>query len=111
MLQIDKLTKALVDSQKRLAAASAAAAVPQQQHVNKTADSVRADAAGEKGSSSSPEVAEMRLQLAAAEVSISQLRTQLADLKKESRAAASTTWKSSAEVAHMLEEQADRCVP
>ncbi len=111
MLQIDKLTKALVDSQKRLATASAAAAVPQQRHVfNKTADSVRADAAGEKGSSSS-EVAEMRLQLAAAEISISHLRTQLADSKKESRAAASTTWKSSADVTHMLEEQADRCVP
>jgi hypothetical protein len=109
MQQIEKLTNALIDSQKRLAKASAAAAASQRRRGDKTAESEHSDADGENGSSTLPDAAELRLQLSAAEASISQLRSQLADLKNETRAA-STAWKSSAEVEQLLEEQADRCV-
>ena len=117
MLQIDNLTKALVENQKKLTKVSeAAAAAREQQKGVKDADVARPAASAEEDPSSpssssftSSDVAELRVQLAAAHLQNSRMRSQLADSNKEPRGVASNAWKSSTEVEKMMEDQANRC--
>ncbi len=117
MLQIDNLTKALVENQKMLTKVSeAAAAAREQQNGVKVADEARPAASAEDDPSSpsstsftSSDVAELRVQLAAAHLQNSRMRSQLADSNKEPRVVASNAWKSSAEVEKLMEDQANGC--
>jgi hypothetical protein len=125
MIQIDKLTQALVESQKTLAKvqkfSEEAAAEHRLRQDDEVGENVRgvantkggetaaaAASSSSSSSSSSSEVAELRLQLSAAQLQITRLRSQLADSSKESRVVANKTWKSSVEVERMIEEQAYR---
>jgi hypothetical protein len=121
MIQIDKLTQALVESQKMLAKvqkfSEEAAAVHRQRQSDEVCDHTRGVANAEKGEPAaaaaaaappSSDVAELRLQLSAAQLQIARLRSQLADSSKDSRAVVPKAWKSSVEVERMIEEQAYR---
>ena len=122
MIQIDKLTQALVESQKMLAKvqkfSEEAAAVHRQRQSDEVCDHTRGVANAEKGESAaaaaaaavppSSDVAELRLQLSAAQLQIARLRSQLADSSKDSRAVVPKAWKNSVEVERMIEEQAYR---
>jgi chromosome segregation ATPase len=106
---IDDLTRALTDNQKLLAQAPAGAAVSDTPSEEKrTFENEQDGVRPTKSPEASPDVSELRLQLAEASLHISRLRGRLADSTKDSRAAVSTAWKSSEDVRTMMEEQADR---